>query len=799
MLKNLFKHSFSVLKKQKGYLLINIIGLSIGIACSLIIAIFIMHELSYDQFNEKKDRIFRLNAYGKIGDQELNGAYTYAPLGPTMLREFPEVENFNRITVYSEIIVKYLDKSFTEDGLIESDSSFFNVFTIPLLTGDKEKVLNVSHTLVLSESTAQKIFGKQDPIDKMLTIGNDKIPFRVTGIMADIPETSHFNANMIASFMTYSSAKDNDWGYSNFGTYILLKPNTKPETVNARMQGLLRKYLGPVVRQAFGITFDDFLTKNKFNIRLQPLKEIHLNPTVSQNTKPPSNPKYLFIFGSLAILIIVIAAINYMNLSTAQASKRAKEVGVKKVSGSSKGMLVRQFLIESILLSVLSLSLAIIIVENFLPYFNNLLGAKLQMHLFNNWFTIPTLFGISVFVGLLSGSYPAFFLSSFAPSIVLKGKLKNSIKNGRLRSILVILQFSISIILIVGTVIMVRQIRFMLNRDLGFNKEQLLVISRAETIGGHVKSFKEAITKMPEVIKVASSTAVPGHNSGQSYSVEGRPGEFIDFKINYVDYDFFDTYGIKLTSGRFFNESFSTDKDACIVNESAIKQSNLTHPITTRLICNNVKQAIVGVVRNFHFQPLNSEISPYIFRVKNENSNYGFISVRLSKKARANAISEIERVWKGFSSDAPLQYFFMDQDFAQNYKEEKQNAKLSVLFSVLAIIIASLGLFGLTSFTIAQRTEEIGIRKTMGASIGSIFYLITKEFIILVSISTLIAYPLIFYIANNWLQNYYYRISLRPFDFLSGFLIAVVIALLTISYHTIKSTRSNPVEALKYE
>jgi putative ABC transport system permease protein len=800
MLKNIFKHSFRALKKQKGYLLINIIGLSIGIACSLIIALFIMHELSYDQFNEKKDRIYRLVEEGKFGNQESKFAITNAPVGPAMLREFPEVEDFTRINTWTEPVMKYLDKSFIEKSYIEADSSFFNIFSIPLLRGDKKTVLNAPHQLVLSESTARKIFGKEDPMNKMLKIGEDEVLYRVAGIMADIPETSHFEANIIGSFITNNKNAENNWGFSNFSTYILLKPNAKPEQVNAKMPELIRKYRGAEITQFLGLTFEAFIAKYKYSSYLQPLKDIHLDPSISQNTKPSISPKYLFIFGSLAILIILIAAINYMNLSTAQASKRAKEVGIKKVSGSTRGLLIRQFLTESVILSTLSLALAIIIVENFLPYFNNLLGAKLQMHLFNNWIAIPVLLTLSVIVGVLSGSYTAFFLSSFSPSIVLKGKLKDSMKNGKLRSILVIFQFSISIVLIVGTIIMFRQIQFMLNKNLGFNKEQLLVIPNTNKVGSHVKAFKEALMKISGVIKVTSSTQVPGHSdSQQTFFMESRPGEICNFNINYVDYDYFDTYGIKILSGRAFNEFYATDKDACIVNERALKQYNLIDPFTTRLSYNKNKATIIGVSQNFHFESLQNEIKPYIFTLKKEDMNYGYISVRFSKKVKVNTIGQIEEVWKGFTSHEPLQFFFMDQDFAQKYMGEKQNAQLSVLFSIIAIIIASLGLFGLTSFTIAQRTKEIGIRKTMGASIENIFYLISKEFIILVSISTLIAFPLIFYVANKWLQNYYYRIHLRPFDFLAGFMIAIVIALLTISYRTIKSTRTNPVEALKCE
>lgn len=800
MAHNFFKHSFRALNRHKGYLLINMAGLSIGIACSLIIALFITHELRYDRFNDKKDRIFRLNVYGVVGDREINYGVTYAPLGPVMMKEFPEVEDFNRFNVFPEIQVKYQDKSFMEKNLIESDSSFFNIFSIPLLRGDIKKVLNEPHTLVLSVSAAVKIFGNDDPLDKTLLIGNDSVPFRITGIMEDIPETSHFNANMIASFLTYSSAYDNNWGNSSFVTYILLKPGIDPEDVNRKIPGIIRKYMGPDIEKYFGITVDDFFVKNKYRMYLQPLKEIHFNPAIIQNTKPSSNPKYVYIFGSIAILIIIIGTINFMNLSTAQASGRAKEVGIKKVSGSSKGMLIRQFLAESVIISLASLALAIIIIENTLPYLNNLLGLKLHLNLFTNWYVLPLLLVFSVLVGLLAGSYPAFFLSSFNPYIVLKGKLRDTLKSSRLRSMLVVLQFSISIILIVGTIIMARQIRFMVNKDLGFNKEQLLVIMNAGAIGNRIESFKETLLNLPDVMKVSSSSVVPGHSeSGTTYALEGRPGEVFEFKINYVDYDFFDTYDMKISSGRAFNETFGADKDACIINESAVKELSLASALTTRLISGENQLPVIGVLRNFNFESLRNEIIPYVFRIKNDYNNYEYVSIRLSAHSNANAVNGIEKAWNAFVPDYPFRFFFMDQDFAQKYREERQNAQLSVLFSILAIIIASLGLFGLTSFTIEQKTKEIGIRKSMGASMASIFYLISKEFIILVCLSAVISLPFIYYVARNWLQNYYYRITLSPVDFLSGFVIAMIIAMLTISYRTIKSARTDPVEALRYE
>ena len=806
MFKNLLKHSLRALNRQKGYVLINIVGLSIGIACSLIILLFILHQLSYDQFYENKDRIYRVILSGKIGGQELDVSSTASPIGPTMYNEFPEVEDYTRFNVWSETIIKYNDKHFIEKAFLEVDSSFFNIFSIKLLEGNKKEVLNAPHKLVLSESAKKKMFGREDAINKLLYVGTDTIPYTVTGIMEDIPETSHFNANVLGSFMTNHRANDDHWTSNSFDTYLLLNKGSDPDQVNERIPDLIYKYVGPEIEQYLGISLDEFFSQgNRYTYYLQSLTDIHLDNSIQHDLKPTSDPKYLLIFGSIALLIIVIAAINFMNLSTAQASTRAKEVGIKKVSGSPRSTLISQFLTESILLSFFSLLIAIFIIELSLPYFNSLLETKLHIDYLNNWYTIPSLLILSIFVGLLAGSYPSFYLSSFKPIGVLKGKIGSSMKNGKLRSVLVVLQFAISIILIVGTMIMFRQIKFMLNKELGFNKEQLMVISQAETVGNRVNAFKNAVLNIPGVENITASTAAPGHNNNNNaYMMEGRAEETFLLNTNWVDYDFFDTYDIKLSSGRFFNETYSTDSSACIVNKSAVKGFNLDDPLTTRFISPSddgeiIYLPVIGVAEDFHHESLHSKITPYMFKFKDETNNWGYISIRLANSASKNTIKEIEKVWKEFTSNVPLQYFFMDQDFDRMYKEEKQNALLSVIFAIIAILIATLGLFGLTSFTVQQRTKEIGIRRALGASVSNIFYLITKETLILVTISTLIAWPLIYLVAKNWLQNYHYRINLSAFDFAFGFAIAIVIAITTISYRTLKAAGVNPSDSLRYE
>jgi putative ABC transport system permease protein len=703
-------------------------------------------------------------------------------------------------------VLEYNGQTFTEENMVEADSSFFNFFTIPVLKGDSKNLLNAPHKVVLSESTARRIFGNENPIDKPIKIGTDTIRYIVSGVMADIPENSHFKANLLGSFMTNQRSKSPVWLSNSFSTYFLLKPNTSYKAIEEKIPELLTKYVGPEIQQYMGISLSDWSAQgNKYRFFLQNLTDIHLDTSIQQEFKEATDPKYLKIFGSIAVLIVLIAAINFMNLSTAQASRRAKEVGIKKVAGSTRGMLVAQFLSESFILSFVSLIFAILFIKVSLPYFNNLLGASLSLKLISEWYTIPVLILFSVFVGLLAGSYPSMFLSSFNPYEVLKGSVKNSERNGRLRRVLVVFQFAVSILLIIGTMVMYRQISYMLNKDVGFNKEQLIVINRAQALGNKVKAFKDVVKEIPGVVNIASSTAVPGRNNNNNgYTIEGRKDETFLMMTNWVDYNYLETYGMTLASGRFFDESFATDKQACLINESAQKDFSITSLEGTRFSepgdsgKMNYLQ-VIGVVKNFNFESLRNPIGPYILKFQNDGMLWGYITVRLSAQNYSNTISAIEAKWKEFIPNNPLQYYFIDEDFEQMYIQEKQNAQMAVIFSILAIFIASLGLFGLTSFTVEQRTKEIGVRKAMGSSVAGIYVVISKEVIMLVSISALIAWPVVYYWAGKWLENFYYKINLGLFTFIAGLTIALGIAVLTISFRILRAARVNPAQSLKYE
>jgi len=806
MFSNLIKYSLRSFKRQRAYILINIFGLSIGIACSLLIALFVVNEAGYDRFNVKKDRIYRVVLNGKIGGQEIVGAYTCAVIGPTMVKEFPEVEDYLRMTGRGPTVVEYKDQTFTDDHVVEADSSFFNFFSIPVLKGDPKNLLNAPRKAVLSESTAKRIFGDEDPIDKAIKIGNDTARFIISGVMSDVPGNSHFEANILTSFMTNPRSQNPIWLSNSFSTYLLLKPNSNFETVDQKIPAMLEKYVGPEVQRFMGISIDDFIAQgNKYNYFLQNLTDIRLDPSIKQEFKPASDPKYLLIFGSVSILIVLIAAINFMNLATAQASRRAKEVGIKKVAGSTRGMLIGQFLSESFILSLISLIIALIIIKITLPYFNNLLGANLGLKLFEVWYTFPALVVFTLVVAILSGSYPALFLSSFNPYEVIKGSVPGSMHNGTIRRVLVVFQFAVSILLITGTLVMYRQIFYMLNKDVGFNKQHMLVINRANALESRVEAFKESVREIPGIVNITSSTALPGRNNNNNgYGIEGRRDESFLLTTNWIDYDFISTFGITLAEGRNFDKSFTTDRQACIINESAAKNFGITDIANTRFMQPrdsgkfNYLQ-VIGIARNFNFESLRNPIQPYIFLCKGNENLWGYVTVKLSGQNTPQIITEIERRWKEFTSNDPLQYYFVDEDFEQMYIQEKQNAQMAVIFSILAVFIAALGLLGLTSFTVEQRTKEIGVRKAMGSSVTGIYLVISKEIIILVLVSALIAWPLIYYIADKWLENFYFRINPGAFSFLAGLIIAVFTSLITISFRIMRAAMRNPSDSLRYE
>jgi len=527
MFGNFFKTALRNIFRHRTYVIINILGLAVGFACSLMIFIFVIHELGFDKFNEKYDRIYRLYIEGKMGASEFKAAWTAAPTAKAFIEEFPEVETAIRMTSWDETLVQVDDRKFIESHIAFSDSDFFQIFTLPLLEGNPDKALAVPNSVVLTRSQSAKYFGNGSAIGQHLRIGNDTTLYTITGVMVDVPENCHFEFDMLISFLSHPRANDDFWLSNSFSTYVLLKKDASFETVNAKLTGLVQKYIGPQVEKTLGLDLETFAKRgNKYGLFMQPLSDVHLNPEISSDFRQANDRRYIYIFSGIAFLILIVAGINYMNLSTARSTKRSREVGLRKVMGSTKILLIRQFMVESVLLTLISLVLAVIFVELLLPVFNKMLQTTLTVGDFSKWYVIPGLIMLAFLIGILSGSYPAWFLASFMPVKVLYGKLKLGLSNVRLRSVLVVVQFMISIGLILGSIVIYKQIHYMINKDLGFDKEQLLVIRRMDAVNKKIIPFKEEIGKIPGVISSANSTAIPGYpNNNNGFQIEGRPAE----------------------------------------------------------------------------------------------------------------------------------------------------------------------------------------------------------------------------------------------------------------------------------
>ncbi len=809
MFGNFFKTAFRNIFRHKTYVIINILGLAVGFACSLMIFIFVIHELSFDKFNEKYDRIYRLYIDGKMGESEFKASWTAAPTAKAFIEEFPEVETAIRLTSWDETLVQVDDRKFIESHIAFADSDFFRIFTLPLIEGNPDKALAEPNTVVLTRSQSVKYFGKGSALGQHLRIGNDTTLYTITGVMVDVPENCHFDFDMLISFLSHPRANDDFWLSNSFSTYVLLKKGASAESVNRKLPDLMRKYVGPQVEKTLGLDLEAFAEKgNKYGIYMQPLSDIHLNPEIGSDFKQANDRRYIYIFSGIAFLILIVAGINYMNLSTARSTKRSREVGLRKVMGSSRSLLIRQFMVESVLLTLISLGLAILIVELLLPVFNNMLQTNLVVGYFSKWYVIPGLILLAFLIGILSGSYPAWFLASFVPVKVLYGKIKLGLSNVRIRSILVVFQFMISIALILGSMIIYKQIHYMINKDLGFDKEQLLVIRRMEAMHKKIIPFKDEISKIPGVVSSTNSTAIPGYpNNNNGFQIEGRPAEAAYLmQVNWVDYDYLNTYKIPLKEGRMFQKDFASDSTMMIINEEAVRRFALTDPFNVRFIepGKTLEERrfhnVIGITRNFHYQSLRMSIDPCVFILKPEGWDWaGYLTIRLNKDNIDQTIDQINKTWHKFTNDEPFQYFFLDQEFEKFYKEEKRTAHIAVAFSILAIFIACLGLFGLTSFATEQRAREISLRKVLGSSLFGIMLLFVREVLVLISISTVLAWIITYFLMNKWLQNFHYRISMQFGEFFLSFVITLLIALLTVCYRTYRAGTANPAEVLKYE
>ncbi len=799
MLENYLVTTLRTLWKYKGYTLLNMVGLAIGIASFLLISLYVYHELSYDRYHQNADRIFRIVENLRTENELLFQSTSSPPMGPTFTREFPEVKGFVRFREMWQALVRKDEIKVYEENCFLADSSIFDIFTFPMLKGDPQKALTEPHTVVLTKTTAKKYFGDQDPLNQSLLIDGDN--YKITGVVADVPENSHFKFNMLLSFITFigenRQAEEEAWFWNGYHTYLLLAPGEKQlENLRAKIPGFINKYMPNDDKS--GMYYED--------LPLQPLTSIYLEVPRSWENGERGSKSNIFILSIIALFILAIACFNYVNLATARSSRRMKEVGLRKVLGAERTALIWQFLGESVLVSFVSMLIGLLLAVLLLPLFNNLLETSLGYGLLRNVYIWAGLIGLSLLLGVLAGTYPAFLVSGFHPLLIFKSSPQSVYGNNWLRQMLVAGQFVISITLIAGTLLVFDQMDLVQNMNLGFDKEKTLTIwyNGNEEVTEHLDAIKNEIKQIPGVQAIAASTNVPGNGTNNLFSlIEVPDGSMSPTNINdiRVDYDFIPNYGIKILAGRNFSGDFPADDTAAfILNEAAVKNLGFSSPemaIGKKVDQQGKKGTIIGVTQDFNYKSLHYAIEPLIIHM---NGNwYNVLSIKIQSADIPEVVSKLDDKWKTLTSGLPFDYSFLDQDYDQLYKAETRLSKVVTIFSALAIFVACLGLLGLTSFSVQRRFKEIGIRKVLGASIGSVILLISKEFLKLIIVSFLIAIPITYYVINIWLENFTNRIEINPLTFALAGISALAVAWLAISYLSLKAAATNPVNALRNE
>ena len=807
MIQNFFKTAFRNITRNKAFSSINIFGLAAGLATCLLILLYISDELSYDSQHKDGNRIYRL-VYSTV-----QGIWSSqpAPVAPAMKQDFPEVEDVTRLLKFpgmEKVLFKYQQKgnakNFYEKDGYYVDSTFFELFTYSFTKGNPQTALNEPNSMVISEVVAKKLFGNEDPINKTVNLG---LPFgesnyTIKGVFNSSGAKSHIPASYFLSLRNTDVGAWvrtlQDWTNTNiFHTYFKLRENTDVSTFEKKLQPFLDRHAGTALKDA---GFSRILS-------IQPLKDIYLKSSIGNEVAPNGNIKFLYILGSIAVFILVIACINFMNLSTARSEKRAREVGVRKVMGAVKTTLVVQFLGESLIISFISLAIALGIVWGLLPFFNNL--TQKDLHFFNAPGYIILISALTVITGIFAGLYPAFYLSSFRPVLVLKGRLRNNFSAGLIRKGLVVFQFGVSAILIFGAIVIWKQLDYVQNQKLGFNKEQQLVIPTNREMATKFHPLKDALLKNPSVKSVTSASTYPGikNLNNMIYYPEGKTSkDFIVVNMSVVENDYFSTLGLEFAKGRPFSSQFTSDSTSIILNETAIKQFGYTNEnaIGRKLYFDwenrHYDVTIVGIVKDFHFESLHTTIKPFGFSTNTFFANkYAYLIANLQTTQYSKTLREVEQTWSGMFPNTPFEFSFIDQDFQNNYEKEKRTSGIVFSFTCIAILIASLGLFGLAAFAAESRTKELGIRKVLGASEATIVAVLSKDFLKLVSIALLVALPAGAWIMNQWLNNFVYRTTVSWWIFAASAALALIIAFATVSYQSLKAAFMNPVKSMRIE
>ena len=812
MLKNYLKITLRNLKRQPGFTAINLVGLAIGLACCMLVLLHVQDELSYDRHLANLDRLYRVNLDAKMGDQEIAAPLAPAPLAGLLVSELPEVEQAARIFRSSFASSKGVSvmrgtNGFIEERFFHVDSTLLDVFSFQVVAGSKKDALAAPNAIVLTEEMAEKYFGDDNPIGKTLRI-DGQTDYQITAVVRDVPDQSHWHFDFLASLSSLPISKSTQWVSNPFSTYLLLKPGQDINAVESKLQKLLDENVAEQFQSVFGLSMEQFASSGgRYNFTLQPVADVHLYSNLEYEFEANGSMRYVYLFSAVALLILIIACFNFMNLATARSANRAKEVGIRKSLGSERKQLVVQFLFESILLCGLSLLIALVLVKITLPSYNAILGKSMEVSYFSSYF-VPGAFVFVLILGVLAGAYPAFFLTSFNITAVLKGKLRTGAKNNWLRSSLVVLQFAISIALMIGTAVVFQQVSYIQNKRLGFDKDHLMVIERGGALGNRRETFKRELENLSGVVASAGLDNLPGHVlNDDSFKKVGEAND--ELQLTWIvrgDYDLAKTLGINIVNGRDFSREAPRDSSVLIMNNAAVAQLGITDLFGEQLSSPFANPGqperiyrVVGVMEDVHFESLHQEIKPFALELATDSNPLSYLVVRLRPEQMSETLAAIEASWAQFVPGEPFEYSFLDQQLEELYRSDLQTGRLVGMFSGLAILIACLGLFGLAAFIAESRVKEIGIRKTLGATVAGIVGMFTADFLKLVAVAFVIASPIAFFAASSWLEAFAYRIEVSWLLILLIGGLAVFIAFATVAYQSIRAALINPVKALRYE
>jgi putative ABC transport system permease protein len=792
MIWNYLKVTWRNIKRYRGYSFINIVGLAVGLACCILILLWVQDELSYDRFHTNRDDLYRIVSEWRKTEPAVHYWPVCAPLAPALKEEFPEIIRDTRFTrLRRGQLVRFDNKNFTESQMCLTDPDFFEMFTFPFIQGNAETALSDPSSLVLTEEMAVKYFGTEDPLGKTLNINNE-YDFTVTGIIKNVPHNSHLRFDILAPFIRIEDFEKawavlDNWTLNGFATYIQLDRNVSPGALQDKIAYYLQKHI----------------PESKDFIYIQPLKDIHLYSSHIQfGIEGQGDIRYVYIFSIVAFFILIIASINFMNLATARSSNRAKEVGLRKVVGAKRAQLIRQFFFESVAMVFLSLILAVVLVELFLPVFAKLSGKQLNLDLSSHRDILSGIISLTLLTGFLSGCYPALFLSSLKPVKTLKGIVRSEGRGYLFRRILVVLQFSLSILLIICTVVVCHQVGFMRNKKLGFDREHVAYFPIRDELVPKYDLLKNELLKNMGIKNVSVSSNLPTSGvilTTDKVTWEGKdPDRVVALEVTSVGYDFTETFNMKIVKGRSFSREYASDEeDAVVINETAEKIIGIEDPVGKQLIFGESPVTIIGVVKDYHFKSMHSEIEPLILAIV--PSLYRYVFVKLEAGKMPKALTGIENTWKRLFPDTPFEYHFLDEAYDKLYRSEQRMGTLFNYFTILAVLISCLGLLGLASFMAEKRTKEIGIRKILGASITGIVILLNRQFTKWVLIANIIAWPIAYYVMSRWLQGFAYRIKLDIWTFVLAAATALAIAAVTVSYQSIKAALTDPADSLRYE